>query len=75
MSDNIIRFLEEELVVLGSFNADKTQVNFNECIFNKKASFSLAQIEEALEICQELSQNNQISLLVQHRDRVSVWVE
>ncbi len=75
MDDNIIRFSEEELVLLGSLNLEKTQVNFNECIFNKKTSFPLTQIKEAEEICQKLSQNSQISLLVQHRDRVSVWVE
>lgn len=75
MSDNIIRFSEKELLLLGSLNTERTQVNFNECIFYKKASFSQKQIAEALKICQELSRKNQISLLVKHEDRVSVWVE
>ena len=75
MNDNIIRFLEQELLMLGSFNIEGTQVDFNGCVFNKKASFPLTQAKEALEICQELSQNNQISLLVEHQNRVSVWVE
>lgn len=75
MDNNIIRFSEEELAVLGCLNLEKTEVNFNGCIFNQRASFSLIQEPQAWAACQELSQNNQISLLVRHQDRISVWVE
>ena len=75
MNDNIITFSEAELAVLASFNREKTQVNFNGCIFNQGASFPLNHEEKALKICRELSDRSQISLLVRHRDRVSVWIE
>ena len=75
MNDNIITFSEAELAVLASFNKEKTQVNFNGCIFNQRASFPLNHEEKALKICQELSDRSQISLLVRHRDRLSIWVE
>ena len=75
MIDNIIRFSEQDLVLLGSLNSARTQVNLNECTFKKKFSLPITQSIEALEICQKLAQNNQASLLVQHQDRISVWIE
>ena len=48
MNDNTIHFTEQELVLLGSFNQQKTQVDFNECIFCLQMVFPLATKSRAI---------------------------
>ena len=38
-------------------------------------AFPFTLESKAIAICQKLSQNNQISLLVKHKDRVFLWLE
>ncbi len=71
----IFTTVEKLNIILKTNQILSSQIKINQKTFTRGPSFSSRLLEKAIEFCQEYSQQQLLSLIVDHQTHVTIWLE